>query len=462
MEKFDVAVIGAGPGGYPAAIRAAQLGKSVVIIEREYLGGTCLNVGCIPTKTLIAGAELYHKVKNAKDMGVTVEKVKRDYKVMRKRKEEVVATLSGGVGQLIKANGITLLEGNASFISRNTLSVETVDKTETVKADKIIIATGSVSTMPGFIPKHKRIVDSRAFLDLKSMPKKLIVLGGGYIGCELACMAAALGVKVTIVELLDDILLLLDKDIRTVVSNYMTQELGIEIMTGTPMEKIKATDKRASGKVGKTTVSADMLLVSVGRSPVTDGLDLDRAGLETNERGFIDVDKYNRTAVSGIYAIGDVNGIMMLAHAATSQGIIAAEHACRAKPGANETLIPGVIFTMPEVALVGLTEAEAREKDLNVVTGKYYFRGLGKALAANETEGFVKWIADAETDQLLGAQAVGAHATDLISEASIAIRAELTAEELGNTVHAHPTFSEIWMEAAHALHGKAIHAPPSR
>lgn len=462
METFDLIVIGAGPGGYPAAIRAAQLGKKVAIIEREHVGGTCLNVGCIPTKTLISSAERYQQVKNAKDMGVTVEKVKRDYKAMAQRKNDVVATLSGGVSQLLEANGVTLYNGTASFESSKQLAVENDEGTQHIKAEKIIIATGSTSTMPGFIPKHKRIVDSRAFLDLKTLPKKLIVLGGGYIGCELACMAAMLGVKVTIVELLEDILLLLDKDVRSVVSDHMTKELGIEVMTGTPMEKIKADAKSASGKVGKQTVSADMLLVSVGRSPVTDGLSLDRAGLETNERGFIDVDKYNRTAVSSIYAIGDVNGIMMLAHAATSQAIIAAEHACGSKPGANETLIPGVIFTAPEVALVGLTETEAREKEINIATGKYHFRGLGKALAANETEGFVKWIADADTDQLLGAQAVGAHATDLISEACLAIRAELTAEELGNTVHAHPTFAEIWMEAAHALHGRAIHAPPKR
>ncbi len=462
METFDVIVIGAGPGGYPAAIRAAQLGKKTAIVEREYIGGTCLNVGCIPTKTLIASAECFQQVKNAKEMGVTVEKVKRDYKVMMQRKKDVVATLSGGVSQLLKANGVTLYNGSASFESSKQLAIESDEGTQRIKADKIIIATGSTSTMPGFIPKHKRIVDSRAFLDLKTLPKKLIVLGGGYIGCELACMAAMLGVKVTIVELLDDVLLLLDKDVRRVVANHMTEKLGIEIMTGTAMEKIKADAKSARGKVGKTTVSADMLLVSVGRSPVTDGLNLERAGLATNKRGFIDVDEFNRTSVAGIYAIGDINGIMMLAHAATSQAMIAADHACGAKPIANETLIPGVIFTAPEVALVGLTEAEAAEKGINIATGKYFFRGLGKALAANDTEGFVKWIADADTDQLLGAQAVGPHATDLISEACLAIRAELTAEELGNTVHAHPTFAEIWMEAAHALHGRAIHAPPVR
>lgn len=465
MEKFDIAVIGAGPGGYPAAIRCAQLGKKVAIVEREFLGGTCLNIGCIPTKTLIASAELYQAITNASEMGLKVKGVEADYAAVTARKEQVVGQLTGGVGQLLKANKVTVLSGTASFIDRKTLAIAPSDGTSEkthIQADKIIIATGSTSAMPGFIPKHTRIVDSRAFLDMTELPESLTVLGGGYIGCELACMAASFGVKVTIVELLDDVLLLLDKDIRAVVKKHMTDTLGITLVTGEAMSEVTVKDKGVAAKVGDSTIEADVLLVSVGRRPVTDGLRLEKAGIQVNDNGFIDVDDRNCTKVAGIYAIGDVNGIMMLAHAATSQAICAADDACGLRPDGNERVVPGVIFTSPEVALAGVTEAEAKDKGLEVTTGKYHFRGLGKALASGESEGFVKLIADSETDQLLGAQVVGPHATDLIAEAAVAIRSELTAEELGQTVHAHPTFAEIWMEAAHAVHGKSVHLPPRR
>lgn len=465
MEKYDVAVIGAGPGGYPSAIRCAQLGKKVAIVEREFLGGTCLNVGCIPTKTLIASAELYHAINNASEMGIEVKGVTANYAAMAARKKQVVEQLTNGVGQLLSANKITVLSGTASFVDRKTIVVsdseQPSEKTH-IQADKIIIATGSTSAMPGFIPEHERVVDSRVFLDMTELPESMTVLGGGYIGCELACMAASLGVKVTIVELLEDILMLLDKDVRAVVKKHMTDKLGITLMTGEAMSEVKVSDSGVVAKVGEDSVESDILLVSVGRSPVTDGLELSRAGIEVNENGFIDVDERNRTKVAGIYAIGDVNGIMMLAHAATSQGICAADDACGGSPDGNEAVVPGVIFTSPEVALAGITQAEATEKGLDVATGMYHFRGLGKALASGDSEGFVKLIADAETDQILGAQVVGPHATDLISEAVVAIRGELTADELGQTVHAHPTFAEIWMEAAHAVHGRSVHQPPRR
>ncbi|MCF7849692.1 MAG: FAD-dependent oxidoreductase, partial [Kiritimatiellales bacterium] len=322
--------------------------------------------------------------------------------------------------------------------------------------------TGSTSTMPGFIPQHERIVESRAFLELDKLPETLLVLGGGYIGCELACMAASLGVKVTIVELLADVLMLLDKDVRSVVKKHMKDALGVEFLTGAAMENIAATDKSVTATAGDAKLEADMLLVSIGRSPVTDGLNLEAAGLAVNDKDYIDVDEYSRTKAGNIFCIGDVSGRMQLAHAATSQAIYAVETALGKEAKIEEIVIPGVIFTSPEVALVGITATEAKEQGMEVATGKFYFRGLGKALASNETDGFVKIIADANTDRILGAQCVGPHATDLISEMTVAIREELTVEELGNTVHAHPTFAEIWMEAAHALHGACIHAPPAR
>ena len=316
--------------------------------------------------------------------------------------------------------------------------------------------------MPGFLPKHERVVESRGFLDLNKLPATMIVLGGGFIGCELACMAAMLGVKVTIVELLEDILLLLDPDVRREVRASMEKNLGIRVLTGKPLDKISADATAARGNFGDEVLTADLLLCAVGRKPVTDGLKLENAGLKTNERGFIEADDYCRTKVANIFAIGDVTGKIQLAHYATAQGIAAAENAVTQKPRKHETLVPNVIFTSPEVGTAGLSEDDAKKQNRAVTTGKFRFAGLGKAMAAGETNGFVKWIADAATDQLLGAAAVGPHATELIAEAATAIRAELTVKELGLTIHAHPTFSESWMEVAHAVHGDCIHAPPKR
>jgi dihydrolipoamide dehydrogenase len=460
---FDVIVIGAGPGGYPAAIRAAQLGAKTAIIEREWLGGTCLNCGCIPTKTLIAGAEVYQKILHAENFGIKVGTPEIDYPAMKKRKDGVVDTLKGGIGSLLKTHGVTVFEGLGSFRDASTIAVKASDgSTQEISGKNIIIATGSTSTVPGFIPKHERIVESRAFLELEKLPESLLVLGGGYIGSELACMAAGLGVKVTVVELLADVLMLLDKDVRQVVKKNMKSALGMTLLTGAAMENIKATDKGVTATAGDKKLKADMLLVAIGRSPVTDGLNIEAAGVSLNERGYIDVDDLSRTNVPNVYCIGDVSGRMQLAHAATSQAVYAVEHALKDEEKIEEVVIPGVIFTSPEVALVGVTEAEAKEQGLSIGTGKFYFRGMGKALASNETEGFVKIIADKETDRILGAQCAGPHATDLISEMVLAVREELTAEELGHTVHAHPTFAEVWMEAAHALHKACIHAPPAR
>jgi dihydrolipoamide dehydrogenase len=271
-----------------------------------------------------------------------------------------------------------------------------------------------------------------------------------------------LGVKVTIVELLEDILLLLDADVRREVRAHMEKNLGIRVLTGKALEKISADAKSVRGNFGDETLSADLLLCAVGRKPVTDGLKLENAGLKTTERGFIEADDYCRTKVANIFAIGDVTGKIQLAHYATAQGIAAAENAVQTKQHRHDIIVPNVIFTSPEVGTAGLSEDDAKKQNRAVKTGKFRFAGLGKAMAADDTTGFVKWIADATTDQLLGAAAVGPHATELIAEAAAVIRSELTTAELGRTIHAHPTFSEAWMEAAHALHGECIHAPPKR
>jgi len=290
----------------------------------------------------------------------------------------------------------------------------------------------------------------------------MIVLGGGFIGCEIASMAAMLGVKVTIVELLGDILMLLDADLRSEVRGHMEKTLGVRVLTGKPLADISADASGVSGVFGDETLRADLLLNAVGRKPVTDGLNLAAAGLETDARGFIETDAYCRTKAATIFAIGDVTGKTQLAHFATAQGLVAAENAVGKKPRRHETLVPNVIFTAPEVATVGLSESEAAAQKRAVKTGKFRFSGLGKSLAAGETTGFVKWIADADSERLLGAAAVGPRATELIATATMAVRAEFTARELGETIHAHPTFSEAWMEAAHALRGESIHAPPRR
>ncbi len=458
METFDIVVIGAGPGGYPAAIRAAQLGAKTAIIEKEQLGGTCLNWGCIPTKALIAAAETFDKITHAETFGITVKDAAVDYGVMIGFKNKVVQQLRGGVKSLLTANGVKQFTGTASFVDRNTLEAGG----ERIGANKIIIATGSTSAMPGFLPKHERIVESRAFLDIQKLPASMIVLGGGFIGCELACMAAMLGVKVTIVELLEDILLLLDADVRRDVRVHMEKRLGIRVLTGKALEKISAEGGGVRGNFGDETLTADLLLCAVGRKPVTEGLKLENAAVKTTERGFIQADDYCRTSVANIFAIGDVTGKIQLAHYATAQGIAAAENAVQSKLQKHDTIVPNVIFTSPEIGTVGLSEDDAKKQGRAVRTGKFRFSGLGKGLATGETTGFVKWIADATTDQLLGAAAVGPHATELVAEAAAVIRAELTTHELGRTIHAHPTFSEAWMEAAHALHGESIHAPPRR
>jgi dihydrolipoamide dehydrogenase len=464
METHDVVVIGSGPGGYPAAIRAAQLGAKVAIVEREAVGGTCLNWGCIPTKALIASAELFRRMAHAEEMGLSAGKAGFDYAAMTKRKGEIVARLRGGVETLLKGNGVAVLRGTGSFRGRNRVAVAPAGGGAPVEigAGTTIIATGSTSVVPGFLPRHPRVVESRAFLDLKALPKRVLVLGGGVIGCEFACLAASLGVKVTVVELLEDILFMLDADVRKVLRKHLEETLGVRVLTGKPLEKVRASDTGVAGQFGGEALEADLLLCAIGRKPVTDGLALEQAGLQANEKGFVPVDAAGRTSAATVYAIGDVTGGPQLAHAATSQGIVAAEDACGKGRPRNETVIPSCIFTSPEIGQVGLGEEEAAKQGRKVQVGRFPFQALGKALASGEAVGFAKWVADAETGRLLGAAVVGPHATDLIAEAGTAIRAELTAAELGRTVHAHPTLSEIWMEAAHAVHGESIHAAPRK
>jgi len=462
MEKFDLIVIGAGPGGYPAAIRAAQLGASVAIVEREAPGGTCLNWGCIPTKTLIASADLADQIRHAEAFGLKTAPPAVNYPALIDRKNRVVAQLSGGVAGLLKAHGVRWFPGTASFTARNRIQVVQGAQTTPLEAAHILIATGSTSALPGFLPQHPRIVESRAFLDRTELPASMIILGGGVIGCEFACLAARLGVAVTLVEMFADVLLILDPDVRRELRAAFEKKLKIRILTGAALTDVAADARGVSGKAGDQTVSADLMLVAVGRRPVTAELNLDALGLTLTPAGHIPVDAFGQTRAAGVYAIGDVNGGPQFAHAATRQGLIVAENLFAKTRTPFDPLVPACIFTDPEVGSVGLTETQAAEQKRAVKIGRFTFAHLGKALAAGHPEGFVKWIADAGTDRLLGAQAVGAHATELIAEATLAIRGEYTAAEFGRTIHSHPTLAEAWMEAAHALHGTCVHAPPRR
>lgn len=459
MEHFGLIVIGSGPGGYPAAIRAAQLGASVAIVEKEQLGGTCLNWGCIPSKMLISAAETYAALKHASGFGIMADSLTMNYSTLISQKNRTVAVLRSGIKQLLASNGVKQYTGTASFIDSTTVEVAASTGTTRLTARNIIIATGSTSIEPGFLPHHERVVESRQFLDRNELPGTLLILGGGVIGCELACMCATMGIKVTLVELLDDILISLDPDVRQELRTNMERNLNVRVLTGRGLEKIFADDQAAGGFVGEEKISADVLLCAIGRKPVTDGLRLEKAGLKTTQGGFIEVDEYSRTKVPSIFAVGDVTGKSQLAHYATAQGIAAAENAIGGQLHAHETLIPNVIFTSPEIGAVGLSESEAAKQNRAIKAGKFRFSWLGKAFAVGKTAGYVKWIADAKTDKVLGAAVVGASATELIAQAVTAIRAGFTARDIGNTVHAHPTFGEVWMEAAHQLHGQAIHAP---
>ena len=464
MQEFDVLVIGGGPGGYVAAIRAAKNGAKTALVERKELGGTCLNIGCIPTKTLIAGVDVYHKARHAMEFGVKISgEISPDWEAMLARKDSVIKTLRGGIGSLLKAAGVTVFKGHGVFTGRKTVKVVDGEgkEAEEITAGKIIIASGSETLVPGFIPKGKRVITSTELLSIPEIPKSLLILGGGVIGCEFACLFAELGTKVTIVEMLDSIMPNIDRETSKVVASQM-QKMGIEIMNGKPLGDLKADDKGVSGKVGDLTVSADYLLVSIGRKPALEGMNLAASGVKTNERGWIPVDSSCRTNVPGIFAIGDATGSWQLAHAASAMGVVAADVACGKKNAFDGSLVPGCIFTSPEIGSVGKSQEQCDKEGIETRVGKFPFAALGKAMAINETTGFCKIIADAKTDQILGVHIVGPHATDLIAEACPALHLEITAKELGKAIHAHPTLGEAMMEAAHAVHGESAHIPSKR
>jgi len=459
-ESYDLCIIGAGPGGYVAAIHAGRAGASVALIEKEHFGGTCLNVGCIPTKALLACTETLRTAKHSSDFGVNIDgEISFDWTAMLNRKDSIIEKLRTGIGGLLKNAGVTVYCGSASFEDKNKINITSVTgDSEILISKNTIIATGSKPAMPEFIPKSPLILDSTDLLNIQEVPKSLIILGGGVIGCEFACLLSELGTEITIVEMLPDILPGLDIEI----SKQMGRELKkrkIKVLTGKPLENITVSETGVTGIVGTKELSAEYMLVSIGRLPVTDGLNIVTTGVHVDEKGFIPVDNQCRTNISNIYAIGDVTGRIQLAHLASAMAITAAENACGNDDKFSDRFVPGCVYTNPEIGSVGLTQHQCAEQGIEFKIGKFPFAALGKAMAINEPTGFCKIISDAKNDQILGVHIIGAHATDLIAEAVTALEQNMSASKLGKVIHAHPTLSEIMMEAAHAVHDKSVHIP---
>ena len=458
--ETDTIVIGAGPGGYVAAIRAAQTGQKVTVIEREYVGGVCLNVGCIPSKALIAVGHRFEQAKHSDDMGVIVPEVKMDFKKAQAFKDSVVKKLTGGVSGLLKGNNIEVVKGEAYFHDANSLRVITENSAQTYTFKNAIIATGSRPVEIPTFKFSKRVLNSTGALSLQEVPEKLVVIGGGYIGTELGSAYANLGSQVTILEGGKDILAGFEKQMTTIVKKGLKKK-GVTIETEALAQGVEETETGVTVKYevkGEAkTLDADYVLVTVGRRPNTNDMGLEEIGIEFGERGLLKVDKQGRTNIPNIYAIGDIVPGPQLAHKASYEGKVAAEAIAGQKSVVDYLAIPAVCFTDPEMATVGLTEAQAKEEGFEVSAGKFPFAANGRALALNETEGFVKLVARKEDGLLLGAQIIGVGASDMIAELGLAIEAGMTLEDVAMTIHAHPTLGEITMETAEVALGNPIH-----
>lgn len=454
----DVVVIGAGPAGYVCAIRLAQLGKKVTVVERGAVGGVCLNVGCIPSKALIAAGTMYERMSHADAMGITVKGLDVNLKKLMGWKETVVKKLTGGVAQLLKANGCTVMAGDAKFTGPKSLEVTAKNEKTTIHFGACVIATGSrPAALPGFDVDQKTILDSTGALSQDSIPKTLLCIGGGYIGLELGTFYAKVGTKVTVVEAGPGLLGGVDPDLTGVVAKGLAAR-GVEVLLGTGVKGCKKV--KAGVEVEFTSGKPrtfEKVLVTIGRKPNSENIGLEKAGVKVDAKGFIPVDPQRRTNVAGIYAIGDIAGQPLLAHKGSKEGIVAAEAIAGLKTIYDVVAMPAVIFTDPEVATVGWTEAEAKAKGLQIQVGHFPFAANGRALSIGESEGFVKMVGDARTGRLLGVHIVGPEASNLIGEAALALEMGAHVEDLALTVHAHPTLPETLMEAAEATLGHAIH-----
>ena len=463
--KYDVVVIGSGPGGYVAAIRAAQLGLKTAIIEKyATLGGTCLNVGCIPSKALLDSSEHYHNAAHTfKTHGIELSNLKPNLTQMINRKNEVVKQNTDGINYLMKKNKIDTFQGLASFINKNTIQIDGAKKL-TIETAKVIIATGSKpSTLPFIAVDKKRILTSTEALNLKEIPKQLVLIGGGVIGLELGSVYARLGTKVTVVEFAEGIIPTMDKSLGKELQKSL-KKIGFEFLLGHQVKKVSSTAKEvtveasdASGKM--ISIKGDYCIVAVGRTAYTEGLGLEKIGISLDDRGKkIPVNSHLETKVAGVFAIGDVVKGAMLAHKAEEEGVYVAEYIAGQKPHINYNLIPGVVYTWPEVAAVGQTEEELKTAGVNYRMGSFPFLASGRARASMDTDGFVKVLVDAKTDEILGVHMIGPRVADMIAEAVVAMEFRASAEDIARMSHAHPTYTEVFKEAClAATANRAIH-----
>ena len=454
--KYDVTIIGSGPGGYVAAIRAAQLGLKTAIIERDSLGGTCLNVGCIPSKALLDSSEHYHNAKEKFELhGIDISNLKVNMPQMVKRKADVVSQTVKGVEFLMKKNKIDVYNGHGSFVDAHTISVAKEDGSkEEITSDKVIIATGSAPNVPAsFNYDGKRVITSTEALEITAVPKRMVIVGGGVIGLELGSVYARLGTAVEVVEYMERIIPGMDKDCSKELMRAM-KKLGVKFHLKHGVTDVQANDKNVIVSVQKRdsedtfTIDADYCLVAIGRIPYTDNLGLENVGVEKDERGRIAVDGHLKTNIDNIYAIGDVIKGAMLAHKAEEEGVFVAETIVGQKPHIDYNLIPGVVYTWPEVAGVGQTEEQLKEAGIPYKSGKFPMKALGRARASTDTEGMVKILAHKETDEILGVHMVGPRTADMIAEAVALMEFRASAEDAARMSHAHPTYTEAFKEAA--------------
>lgn len=458
--EVDTLVVGAGPGGYVAAIRAAQLGQKVTIVDKADLGGTCLNVGCIPSKALIQAGHLAQSAKGNEDLGITTENVSVDFSKVQEWKGSVVNRLTSGVEGLLKGNKVDIVKGEVYFVDDHNVKVMDETDSQTYTFKNCIIATGSSPIEIPSFPFSDKVLDSTSGLALEEIPESLVVIGGGYIGTELGSAYANFGTKVTIVEGAEDILATFEKQMRSVVTKRLKKN-NVDIVTNAMAKGVEETDAgvkvtyEANGK--EETVEADYVLVTVGRTPNTSELGLEQVGIEVDDKGLIKIDKQCRTNVKNIYAIGDIVEGLPLAHKASYEGNVAAEAISGQKSEIDYIGMPAVVFSDPEMASVGYTEQEAKDKGIEIKAARFPFAANGRALSLNDTEGFMKLITRKEDGLVIGGQIVGPSASDMISEVGLAIEAGMTAEDIALTVHAHPTLGEVTMEAAHVALGTPIH-----
>ena len=466
--QYDVVVIGSGPGGYVGAIRCAQLGLKTAVIEKyKTFGGTCLNVGCIPSKALLDSSEHFHNAAHTfKTHGIALENLQVDMPQMIARKNDVVNQNTAGIQYLFKKNKIDSFEGVGSFVDKNTIKItKEGGESETITAKNVIIASGSKPTALPFLPIDKqRIITSTEALNIKEVPKEMIVIGGGVIGLELGSVYARLGTKVSVIEFLPSIIATMDASLGKELQRVLKKSLGMEFymnhkVTGAVTEGEQVTVTATNAKGEEVKLTADYCIVAVGRTAYTAGLNLEALGIKTEERGNkIPVNEHLETSVPGVFAIGDVITGAMLAHKAEDEGIYVAERLAGQKPHINYNLIPGVVYTWPEVASVGYTEEQLKEKGSKYKAGSFPFKASGRAKASMDTDGFVKVLADAETDEILGVHMIGPRAADMIAEAVVAMEFRASAEDIARICHAHPTYTEAFKEAAMAAtENRAIH-----